>query len=776
MESENNSKKALIVVICILVVIAVFMGGFIVMKSMQNRSNEEEKHDEENISEKFVGEWEADVEIDGEESYASLYLKNDNSFILVTPSVVRDYIVGSYDVLNSKIVFHERIFYSHEGCYDTNESLLQTFEGVVVNGDISLKIPSYGTNDYSSYGTMTFELVGDIEDTNIIEDYTLTPNTITMVSCKADVSKNEWKEVQYETEFKEDKTTVLDYDMKTNIGDFNYKSAYDLVVKESSSLKKGSNINLFDFVGRVNEIDDYYYVNYDVYFYNLPKEEYDKVKEQLKEDKTEKVGSCAPNRCSMKITKGYESISKYLIKKAYYYYIFDGKKKVETRSILSQSFVTSNIPDEWLKLGSYKTKDDMFKDVLLMTDETHKYDNYLVIYDTGSEIKFKYKNKSVTVIDKKNYEEDVDDLYSADTISSDKSAYVGGYKAFVTHDKDNNIDIYKFLTLRKDGTYTYGNNSLIGARSVGTYSLKDGKIILHDIVYYGNDACYITNETYLTDSTLTIKNATTLEITEDGKKLSYTKDSKLVESKESLARYITNPVNGKYPVADGDPWIHCSREGESMEPENSTDKEDLSKIPSSTLSQYVDLAGKTSSTGMYKNLSRILDNAIQQKKINGMSEIGDAIKTNGDMLKNQQFKNEFAFAYSYEFYKNDIKYLGEEVTKETGAYWLTEEEFKKAYKRVYNEEAPSSITFDNGYYKSGIFTGYPETDHYRFVETSNNGSKLVAKIYDSENDCYQKLDVENYCKTHGLELGRIEIEYTKNGNDYVFKTISLFTK
>ncbi len=206
----------------------------------------------------------------------------------------------------------------------------------------------------------------------------------------------------------------------------------------------------------------------------------------------------------------------------------------------------------------------------------------------------------------------------------------------------------------------------------------------------------------------------------------------------------------------------------------------LKRMSKDKLNKYTDIDNKTIDTGIYKELSKIIDNAIQQKSINGMSYISDAVKTNGDLLKNQEFKNEFAFAYAKVFYNKDVKYLDDDVTEETGAYWLTENDFKKVYQKVYNEDAPTDLSkyIEDGYYKSGSFTDYSSSDYYRFVETSNDGNKLVAKIYNSEEDCFQELDdnLEDFCKTHGLEIGRLEIEYEKSESNFIFKSISFFTK
>ena len=407
-ENNKKTKTILIIVICILAVVAILAVGYIVVKELQNKNEQHE--DNNNVSTSVVGKYEAkfDADEDGYVPVAGLVLRKDGTYVFASPGHVAEEYVGTYTVSNNVITFNEKVYYAHEGCYDTNESLLQKYVTTIdKDGGFTLEIPKY-----SDYGKMIFSKVGE---TDGYEDYILDPTKDeNWESCNIDSSK-EWKSAEYVSEFKEDKTTILDYDMKTNIENFNYKSAYDLVVKESSKLKKSKDINLFDYVGRVNNVGDYYYVNYDVYFYNLPKTEYDKVKDQLLEDKVEKVGSCGYNKCQMKITKGYESISKYLVKKAYYYYIFDGKNKVETGSIMSQSFVTSNIPDEWLKLGNYKTKEAMYKDVLLMNDESHTYSNYLVVYDTGRDIKLKYKGKTKSLADSSNYSEEVTKLYETST-------------------------------------------------------------------------------------------------------------------------------------------------------------------------------------------------------------------------------------------------------------------------------------------------------------------------------------------------------------------------
>ncbi len=244
----------------------------------------------------------------------------------------------------------------------------------------------------------------NVVDNNEIE------KTNTTVDEPSELPQDDYLELK--SEFREKGNLVYDYDLKTEKRNEDLlNKSRELVIAESSKLKKSSNINLFNYLGKVNMIGDkYYYVNYEVHFYNLPKDVYEKNKEQIKIDHESKLTNCNFAACPLEVTEGYKDLSKYLVKKAFYYYIFDEGNKVETRSILSKSFVTENIPNEWLKLGNYKTKDAMFKDVLLMQSESHTYNNYLVIYDTGLELKFKYKGKSKTILNENNYNQ-IDKLY-----------------------------------------------------------------------------------------------------------------------------------------------------------------------------------------------------------------------------------------------------------------------------------------------------------------------------------------------------------------------------
>ena len=191
---------------------------------------------------------------------------------------------------------------------------------------------------------------------------------------------------------------------------------------------------------------------------------------------------------------------------------------------------------------------------------------------------------------------------------------------------------------------------------------------------------------------------------------------------------------------------------------------------------------KFATTGIYYELSFILDNTFQQRWHNNVSVTGDALKINGNILEDEDYKLEFAFQFG-----NIYKYktlIGEEVTEETGAYWLTKKDYDEVYKRVYgtNPNYDESKYIEDGYYKTGVFTGYTLDDEYRFVEISNKKDSSgvitsVAKIYDNLYNCeYEDNNDEEFCETHGKEIGKLEIKYKMNNKDYVIKSISVYEK
>ena len=188
--------------------------------------------------------------------------------------------------------------------------------------------------------------------------------------------------------------------------------------------------------------------------------------------------------------------------------------------------------------------------------------------------------------------------------------------------------------------------------------------------------------------------------------------------------------------------------------------------------------------GIYNKLSFILDNTFEQHIENGIHEIPDALSINGNILDRERYKYEFAFQFGHVYgYSN---YLDEDVTEETGAYWLKKSDYESVYNRVYGSTATNlSKYLEDGYYKTGIFTGYTGVDERRFVETTklnfDNIYYLEANIYNNPDDCSTETNEElnlvvgDYCLDYGKKIGRIEIVYSLNdNNEYVIKEVCLY--
>lgn len=149
-----------------------------------------------------------------------------------------------------------------------------------------------------------------------------------------------------------------------------------------------------------------------------------------------------------------------------------------------------------------------------------------------------------------------------DNIDYKANPYVGGYKSEVkeNYDEENKERFYIYLTLRNDGTYTYGNNTVTGSRVVGTYTVNESTIALHPIVSYGSDACYVTKGDAIKDSTIKIIDKKTLEVTNEGTTRRFTYDSNVIENSFEKSWYVINPINGQSPeISDVDEfWTDCT--------------------------------------------------------------------------------------------------------------------------------------------------------------------------------------------------------------------------
>ena len=205
--------------------------------------------------------------------------------------------------------------------------------------------------------------------------------------------------------------------------------------------------------------------------------------------------------------------------------------------------------------------------------------------------------------------------------------------------------------------------------------------------------------------------------------------------------------------------------------------------------------------GIYDNLSFILDNVFEHVNKDGIMNIKDALKLNGNILDDKDYKNEFAFQYGAEF--GYVDYLGDEYTGETGTYSVTEENYNKLHEMIYGEQGMidksifSDVCYNKeslgenpdlkcledpniSYYVSGIFTGYSEEDEFRFKQTSHENLeedvyRVYATIYDNNHNCLEEHD-KDYCTINPIEIGTLMVEYETVENNYVFLSIELLEK
>ena len=147
-------------------------------------------------------------------------------------------------------------------------------------------------------------------------------------------------------------------------------------------------------------------------------------------------------------------------------------------------------------------------------------------------------------------------------IEKKSNPYVGGYKTEIEelYDEETGEKYYVYLTIRNDGTYTYGNNTYSGARKVGTYELNENTITLHDIVSFGSDSCFATSGEELKDYIVNIIDEKTLELTDDNKIFRFVYDRNLLENVFETSWYVTNPIDGTSPeISDVDEfWTLCT--------------------------------------------------------------------------------------------------------------------------------------------------------------------------------------------------------------------------
>lgn len=217
----------------------------------------------------------------------------------------------------------------------------------------------------------------------------------------------------------EEEKSLIDYDILHSPEEWSKDTAESIkkgLFKEMKALET-KNFNIYDVFGSIDSFEkedsSYYYVCFDVRHYDMSKDVYEKNRKKIFTEKYDKISEIDGYYYKTygegeQRELGYEFLKDYMDRKAFFYYVYDEKgKEVSTEDFLSFKYLNSVIPDSWLKLGNYKSKNALIKDSFLIQNPNYKYPNTLVIYDYDETIELKYKNKTLKLAD-----DDEDAYYS----------------------------------------------------------------------------------------------------------------------------------------------------------------------------------------------------------------------------------------------------------------------------------------------------------------------------------------------------------------------------
>lgn len=225
----------------------------------------------------------------------------------------------------------------------------------------------------------------------------------------------------------EDENSLIDYNILNSDDEWGKDTSENIkngLLKEMKALET-KNFNIYNVFGNKTTIENeesektINYIYFDVRHYDMPKSIYEKNKKKIFTEKFNKVvylDGAYYNGYEESGNKelGYEFLKNYMDRKAFFYYIYDEKgKELETEDFISFDYLKSVIPDSWLKLGGYKSKNAMIKDSYVILDPDYKYPNTLVIYDYDNTLELKYKNKTLKLAndDYEKYSSVVEKLY-----------------------------------------------------------------------------------------------------------------------------------------------------------------------------------------------------------------------------------------------------------------------------------------------------------------------------------------------------------------------------
>lgn len=193
---------------------------------------------------------------------------------------------------------------------------------------------------------------------------------------------------------REDNKTLIDYDI--DIYEEKVEPVVRNLVLEEMRELQTNDYNIYNITGGYDNINKYTYVYYKVYHYALSEEDYINNKKNIYLNKFYKREDEIVGPSTYK--GEYDFLKEYNDKNKLYFYIIDSStgKEFNSIDIINKDYdLETFIPNEWLSLGKYKSKDDLISNLFITMDSTYISKDRLIMDISYDTIVLKYQGKEV---------------------------------------------------------------------------------------------------------------------------------------------------------------------------------------------------------------------------------------------------------------------------------------------------------------------------------------------------------------------------------------------
>lgn len=233
----------------------------------------------------------------------------------------------------------------------------------------------------------------DLVDNVIIYDKFVNDNDL-YNNDKVQIERKFIKDNMESNIIKEEDNTLIDYDADIYEEKVELVTK-DLVLKEMQELQT-DNYNIYSVNGSFYNFSKYSYVYYNVYHYDLKKEEYVNNKKNIYINKFSKREDIISGPSTY--IGEYNFLKEYNNKKRLYFYIIESStgKEYNSIDIIKKDFdLKKYIPSEWLNLGKYKTVDDLINGIFITYDNVYTDKNRLILDINYNTVVLRYNDKKV---------------------------------------------------------------------------------------------------------------------------------------------------------------------------------------------------------------------------------------------------------------------------------------------------------------------------------------------------------------------------------------------